>query len=93
MVENQEKAESLSLGFFSQLAQKRMFALQIAELAVSMANALGEPVVRPLTLAQLQRAIDANLAETGMVMDLILEWADQQHRDGRMSSDDIFYRR
>lgn len=80
----------LSRSFFSQLTEKRMFAAQIAELAVTMAQQAGETVTRPLSKAQLERALQANYAESGMVMDLVLAWAGELSKSGEISADDYF---
>lgn len=84
------KATALSTGFFSQLAQKRQFAAHIAELAAIMAGQAGETVTRPLSRAQIERALQANHAETGLVMDLVLEWAGEQRAQGLVSDNDVF---
>lgn len=91
MQEKQDmKATAISTGFFSQLAQKRQFAAHIAELAAAMAAQAGETVARPLSHVQLERAFQANLAETGLVMDLVLEWAGEQRERGLVSDNDVY---
>lgn len=80
----------ISTGFFSQLTQKRLFAAQIAELAVSMAQQAGESVTRPLSKDQLDRALQANLAETDAVMALVLAWAGELNKRGEISDNDYF---
>ena len=84
------KATTLSTSFFSQLTQKRLFAAQIAEIAVGMAEQAGEPVTRPLTLAQLERAFEVNRAESAIVMDLVLAWAGELKAHGLLSADDVY---
>ena len=84
------KATALSTGFFNQLAQKRQFAACIAELAVAIAAQAGETATRPLSREQLERAFQANLAETGLVMDLVLEWAGEQLAQGLASNNDVY---
>jgi hypothetical protein len=88
--EKSMKATALSTGFFNQLAQKRQFAARIAELAAAMAAQAGETVTRPLSREQLERAFQANLVETGLVMDLVLEWAGEQLAQGQASSNDVY---
>lgn len=83
-------AAALSTGFFLQLTQKRLFAAQIAELAVTMAQQAGETVTRPLSPAQLERALQANHVETGIVMDSILAWAGELKKTGQISDNDYF---
>jgi hypothetical protein len=91
MQEKQDmKATALSTGFFSQLAQKRQFAAHIADLAATMAAQAGEAVTRPLSRAQLERAMEANYVETGLIMDLVLEWAGEQRAQGLASANDVF---
>ena len=84
------KATALSTGFFNQLAQKRQFAACIAELAVAIAAQAGETATRPLSREQLERAFQANLVETGLVMDLVLEWAGEQLEQGLASNNDVY---
>mgnify|MGYP001196726354 CR=1 FL=1 len=84
------KATALSTGFFNQLAQKRQFAACIADLAAAMATQAGEAATRPLSREQLERAFQANLVETGLVMDLVLEWAGEQRAQGLASDNDVF---
>lgn len=81
---------ALSTGFFLQLTQKRLFAAQIADLAVTMAQQAGETVTRPLSSAQLERALLANHVEAGIVMDLILDWAEELKKTGQISDSDYF---
>lgn len=85
------KATTLSTSFFSQLVQKRIFAAHIAELAATMAAQAGEAVARPLSQAQLERALQANHAETGMVMDLVLAWAGELKSAGKVADDDVYF--
>lgn len=85
------QATTLSTSFFLQLTQKRLFAAEIARLAVTMAEQAGESVTRPLSREQLQRAVVANYEEATQVMDLILEWATVQHKDGKIPDTDVFY--
>ena len=85
------KATTLSTSFFTQLTKKRLFAARIAELAVTLAQQAGDPVTRPLSRAQLERALTANHAETAIVMDLVLEWAGEQRTQGAISEDDVFF--
>jgi hypothetical protein len=88
--EQDMKATALSTGFFNQLAQKRQFAACIADLAAAMATQAGEAATRPLSREQLERAFQANLVETGLVMDLVLEWAGEQRAQGLASDNDVF---
>ena len=85
------QATSLSTNYFSQLTQKRLFTAQIAELAVTLAAQAGETVTRPLSQAQLTRALQANFAETEIVMDLVLAWASELKRHGKISDDDVYF--
>lgn len=85
------KATTLSTSFFAQLTQKRLFAERIANLAVTLAEQAGEPATRPLTSAQLQRALEVNQAESAAVMDLVLDWAGQQRAQGAIGEDDVFF--
>ena len=85
------KATSLSTSFFSQLAHKRQFAAHIAELATTLAKQAGETATRPLTQAQLERALDVNYAESRIVMDLVLAWATEQLRQGKIADDDVYF--
>lgn len=80
----------LSTSFFSQLTKKRMFAAHIAEIAVAMAQQAGETPARPLSKAQLERALEANYVESNLVMDLILTWAGELNKSGEISDNDYF---
>lgn len=84
------KATTLSTNFFSQLTQERLLTAHIAELAVTMAEQAGEAVTRPLSPAQLERALQANYVETGIVMDLVLAWAGELKESGSLSDDDVY---
>ncbi len=84
------KATALSTGFFNQLAQKRQFAAHIAEIAAAMATQAGETATRPLSREQLERAFQANFVETGLIMDLLMEWAGEQRAQGLASDNDVF---
>lgn len=85
------KATSLSTSFFAQLAQKRLFTTHIAELATALAGQAGESVTRPLSKAQLERALQVNYAESQIVMDLLLDWAGEQRARGEISEDDVYF--
>lgn len=85
------KATTLSTSFFSQLTQKRLFAAHIADLAVAMAKQDGEAVIRPLSQAQLDRALQVNFAETEVVMDLLLAWAGELRTNGTLDDQDVYF--
>ena len=85
------QATSLSTNYFLQLTQKRQFTAHIAELAMSMAAQAGEAATRPLSKAQMMRALQANYAETEIVMDLVLAWASEMKKEGKISDDDIYF--
>jgi len=85
------KATSLSTSFFAQLAQKRLFTTHIAELATTLAREAGESATRPLSKAQLERALQVNYAESQIVMDLLLDWAGEQRERGEIPEDDVYF--
>lgn len=85
------KPTTLSTSFFAQLTQKRLFAARIADLAATLAEQAGEGAQRPLTRAQLERALCVNLMESAVVMDLVLEWAGRERARGAIGEDDVFF--
>ena len=85
------KATTLSTSFFAQLTQKRLFAARISDLAAELAGKAGESTARPLTRAQLERALEANYVETALVMELVLEWAGRERARGAIGEDDVFF--
>jgi len=85
------KVTSVSTSFFAQFTQKRLFALQIAALAEQMARQAGEPANRPLTRAQLERALQANSVETGLVMESVFAWAGEMLKAGELSDNDVYF--
>ena len=85
------KATTLSTSFFAQMTQKRLFAARIGDLAAKMAHQVGESAPRPLSRAQLERALEANYVETALVMELVLEWAGRERERGTIGGDDVFF--
>jgi hypothetical protein len=55
---------TLSGAYITELFEARTFTAQLAELADRLAQQAGEAVQRPLSAAQLQRAMEVNGAET-----------------------------
>jgi predicted GNAT family acetyltransferase len=82
-----EKEFSLTREFVSEVVGMRGFAAQLAELAVEMARQAGETVARPLSQAQIERAMQANGAETRLVMSALIGHLEALYREGSLPED------
>lgn len=82
-----ENEFSLTREFVTEAIGMRGFALHIAELAVALASKAGEPVTRPLSKAQIERAMQANSAETRLVLDALIAHLETLYREGRLPED------
>jgi hypothetical protein len=78
---------ALTREFVSEAASLRGYSLQLAELAIELAKQAGEPVSRPLSKAQIERAVDVNGAETRLVMDALIGYLERLYREGRLPED------
>ena len=77
----------LTREFVSEVIIARNFAAHIAELAVALAQAAGEPVQRPLSQAQIERAVQTNGTETRLVMDALIARLEELQREGKLPGD------
>jgi len=82
---NQEFA--LTREFVNEAANLRGYSMQLAELAIELAKQAGETVSRPLSKAQIERAVEVNGAETRMVLDALIGYLEQLYREGRLPDD------
>lgn len=77
----------LTREFVSEVIIARNFAARIAELAVKLAQSAGEPVQRPLSQTQLERAVRTNGDETRLVMDALITRLEALQREGKLPGD------
>ncbi|MBX3689794.1 hypothetical protein [Dokdonella sp.] len=70
--------------FLEQAIQARIYAAHLAELAVRLAEAAGERVTRPLTAAQIARAVEVNGTETALALDALVARLEQLYRKGEL---------
>lgn len=65
----------------------RVFATHIAELAVLLAQQAGEGAKRPLSEAQLQRALDVNRDEVNLISGLMWARWRAAHAEGSLPAE------
>lgn len=78
---------ALTREYVNEVVARRGYGARIADLAVEMAKQAGEPVTRPLSPAQIERAVLANGAETKLVMDTLIARLEAMYRDGELPED------
>lgn len=78
---------ALTREYVNEVVARRGFGERIADLAVEMARQAGEPVTRPLSQAQIERAVLINGAETKLVMDILIARLEAMYRDGQLPED------
>lgn len=89
MEQKMEGEERFDLGrlsgrFINNELIDRTFAIEIARLAVELAQAAGEEVRRPLSETQISRALQVNKEETRKVYRLLeMRW-EQMHHQGKL---------
>ena len=81
------KQFSLTREFVNEVIGMRAFAVHVAELAVELARQAGEPVTRPLSKAQIERAVQTNGAETRLIMDALIAHLEMRYREGGLPED------
>ena len=74
----------LDAAFIRDDLNTRWFSTHICELAVQLARQAGEEVKRPLSRDQLARAVEVNLQETDLVMQLIWDSYRERHDEGAL---------
>ncbi len=79
-----ENAFSITREFVNEVIGARVFTAHIAELAIELARQAGETVSRPLSPAQIERAVLANGTETRLVMDALINRLETLHREGKL---------
>lgn len=74
----------LSREYVAQSIAARGYATHIADLAIALAHEAGEPVRRPLTQSQIERAIQVNGEETRLVMDALTARLQRLAEEGKL---------
>jgi hypothetical protein len=78
---------SLTREFVNEAVDLRGYSMRLAELAIELAKQAGEPVSRPLSKAQVDRAIEVNGAETRLVIESLIAYLERLYREGRLPED------
>lgn len=81
MVDN---AFAITREFVNEVINARVFTVHLTNLAIELARQAGEPVSRPLSQAQIDRAILANGVESRLVMDALISRLEALHREGKL---------
>ncbi|MEO7062696.1 MAG: hypothetical protein ABI082_02830 [Dokdonella sp.] len=81
MVDN---AFAITREFVNEVIDARVFTVHVANLAIELAKQAGEPVSRPLSQAQIERAVLANGIESRLVMDALITRLEGLHREGKL---------
>ena len=72
---------ALTREFVNEAANLRGYSIRLAELAIELAKQAGQTVSRPLSKAQIERAVEVNGAETRLVMDALIGYLERNaHR-------------
>jgi hypothetical protein len=74
---------SLTREFVNEAVDLRGYSMRLAELA----KQAGEPVSRPLSKAQVDRAVEVNGAETRLVIESLIAYLERLYREGRLPED------
>lgn len=82
-----EKLETLNSEFIKTSLFGLLLADRVGDLAAQLAQRAGEEVTRPLTKAQMSRAVSVLREEYRLVWDLQWEDWDQRHADGTLPTD------
>ena len=82
-----EKRFVLTREFVGEVITARNYAAHIAELASELARAAGEPVQRPLSREQIERAVQVNGTETRLVMDALIARLEALREEGQLPED------
>jgi len=69
------------------LISMRLWSLRVGELAVELARQANEEVARPLTAAQIHRALDAHREEHSVCMQWLLDAWDQIEKESQTAPD------
>jgi hypothetical protein len=78
---------SLTREFVNEAVDLRGYSMRLAELAIELAKQAGEPVSRPLSKAQVDRAIEVNGAEMRLVIESLIAYLERLYREGRLPED------
>ena len=82
-----QKDFALTREFVNEIVDRRAFGARIAQLAFEMAAQAGEPVTRPLSQTQIERAVRANGVETKLAMDALITRLETMYREGGLPED------
>ena len=77
----------LTREYVNEVIGMRGFAAQIAALAIDLARQAGEPVTRPLSREQIERAVLTNGVESRLIMDALIARLEALNREGKLPSD------
>ena len=75
---------ALTREFVDEVINARVFTIHITDLAIELAKQAGEPVSRPLSQAQIERAVLANGTEARLVMDALIVRLETMYREGKL---------
>ena len=75
---------ALTTEFVNEVINARSFTVHIADLAIDLARQAGEPVSRPLSKAQIERAVLVNGTEARLVMDALIARLETLCREGKL---------
>ncbi len=81
MVDN---AFAITREFVNEVIDARVFTVHLTNLAIELAKQAGETVSRPLSQAQIERAMLANGIESRLVMDALINRLEALHREGKL---------
>lgn len=79
-----ENAFAITREFVNEVVDARVFTTHIVTLAIELAKAEGEAVSRPLSQAQIERAVIANGIESRLVMDTLINRLEALQREGKL---------
>lgn len=78
---------SLTREFVNEAIDLRGYSMHLAQLAIDLAKQAGESVSRPLSKAQIDRAVEINGAETRLVIESLIAYLERLYREGRLPED------
>ncbi len=79
-----DRTFALTREFVNEIIDARVFTVHLTNLAIELAKQAGEPVSRPLSQAQIERAILANGVESRLVMDTLITRLEALHSEGKL---------
>lgn len=79
-----DKQVVLRREFLDQAIQARIYSAHLSKLAIELAEAAGEKVSRPLSTAQIMRAVEVNGVETALALDALVERLQKLYQEGKL---------